>query len=49
MSVNAVPNTYAGNGGSGIVIVKDPKGTFIASSVWDLRTQFIQKKANNWY
>ena len=36
------------NGGSGIVIIKDPKGTFTASSVWDLRSVFRNVKAGTW-
>lgn len=36
------------NGGSGVVIIKDPKGTFTASSVWDLKSVFRNVKAGTW-
>jgi len=38
-------NVPGGDGGSGVVIVKEPLS---ASSVWDLRRVFIQVKANEW-
>jgi hypothetical protein len=36
-----------GDGGSGVVIVKEA-ATTAASSCWDLRTVFRQVKAGNW-
>ena len=35
-------------GGSGFVAVNDPFGSFVASSVWDLRKVFQLKKDGDW-
>ena len=46
------PASFAvvGAGGSGFVAVNDPKGSLVASSVWNIReVTKIKKAGGNWY
>ena len=46
----AVPSRVGAAGGSGFVAVNDPKGSLIASSVWNIReVTKIKKAGGNWY
>ena len=51
--LGAPPSYTSGNqvgktGGSGVVIVKEPEGPYLASGVWDMNALYDNVKAGTW-